>query len=246
MTVSVSNTTQEICVICHEDYQGKGIPDVTKAVELACHHFYHIGCIAQSLRYQEKEQRDLTCCYCNQKIALSARAANAFANQEIFQERLEEIRGDYNYDGEIIEAISVVSDLYNSLHNLSNSFPLDSNDVIANQENAKKLTSAISDLVIKNEMIKENLKTTVLQILSAMILGTRALRSVDGEARNWESIPFENWPNKVKQEGVLVRYEDEDIRIRISANHLKKVVDKIFMDALVDPYHKKTNNILHR
>ncbi|QZA59384.1 hypothetical protein [Candidatus Rhabdochlamydia porcellionis] len=32
--------------------------------------------------------------------------------------------------------------------------------------------------------------------------------------------------------------------IRISANHLKKVVDKIFVDALADHYHKKANNFL--
>ena len=40
MSASVSNTTQEMCVICYEDYQGKEISNVNKVVELACHHFY--------------------------------------------------------------------------------------------------------------------------------------------------------------------------------------------------------------
>ncbi|QYF48266.1 hypothetical protein RHABOEDO_000393 [Candidatus Rhabdochlamydia oedothoracis] len=244
MTTSISNTNQETCVICQEDYQEEKIFDVTKVVELACHHFYHIGCIAQSLRHQENGQRDLTCCYCTQKVALSTRSVHAFANQEVFQERLEEIREEYNYDDEVIEAVSAVADLNTSLNALSISFPLNSDDAIANQENAKKLTNAIFDLVIKNEMIKEDLKVTVLRILSAMVLGTRALRSVYDEARSWKSIPFEHWPRKIKEEGVLVRYEDEDIRIRISANQLKKVVDKIFVDALVSHYRKKAENFL--
>ncbi|QZA59385.1 hypothetical protein [Candidatus Rhabdochlamydia porcellionis] len=196
MTVSISNTTQETCAICHEDYQGKEISDVTKIVELACHHFYHIGCIAQSLRYQENEQRDLACCYCNQKVALSARAANIFANQEIFQERLEEIREDYNYDGEVVEAISVLSSLYISLHDLSNSFKVEG------EGRRPDFSQAIGDLIIKNVEIKENLKATVLHILAAMLTGDQALRSVDGEAKRWRNIPFENWPDKIKQKGV--------------------------------------------
>jgi hypothetical protein len=242
MSASVSNTTQEMCVICYEDYQGKEISNVNKVVELACHHFYHIGCISESLIYQENGQRKLSCCYCTQEVAPSARAANAFANQEVFQARLEEIKEDYDYDNEVMESVSFVADLCNQLHDLSNSFPTQSNDAIANQENGKKLTNAIGELVIENKTIKEDLKSTVLQVLAAMITGDRALRSVDDEAKRWRSVPFENWPEKIKEKGVLVRYEYEGTRMRIPANHLKKRVDKIVVDALVSHYQQKAKD----
>lgn len=156
MAAPISNTTQQTCAICHEDYQGKEISDVTKVVELACHHFYHIGCIAQSLRYQENGQRDMSCCYCNQKVASPAWAINVFAHQEIFQKRLEEIKKDYDYDNEVIAAASIVDCLYTSLHVLSNTVLMESHDAVAirwRRRTDLKFLSAIGDLVIKSEMI---------------------------------------------------------------------------------------------
>lgn len=174
MTTSISNATQKILMCC-ENYQKKEISDVTKVVELACHHFHHISCLSKS-RCQKDKQPNLDCCYDNREFAPPAQEANPFANQEIFQARLEEIRGAYNYDKEVMEAIVVVADLYTSLHDLSNSL-LKSLDGVANQmegeEQKPSFTQAIGDLVIKNEMIKEDLKTTVLRVLSIMITGDR-------------------------------------------------------------------------
>lgn len=53
-----------------------------------------------------------------------------------------------------------------------------------------------------------------------------------------------NWPDKIKKNGVLVRYKDEDIVMRISENHLKKVVNKISTDASLNHCHKEAENIL--
>ena len=125
---------------------------------------------------------------------------------------------------------------------------LEPHDAVANQmkgeEQEPGFAQAVSDLVIKNEMIREDLKATVLRILSTMIIGDRALRTVDDEAERWGGIPFENWPDKIKEEGVLVRYKYEGTRMRIPANHFKKVVNKIFVDAVASHYHKKAENFL--
>ena len=249
MVTPILNSTQETCAICYKDYQDKEISDVTKVVELACRHFYHIDCISQSLICQEKGQRKLTCCYCNQVVAPLAQGANAFENQEVFQERLEEIRKDYDYDNEVIEAVSIVATLYTPLHDLSNAVPMESHDAGANQaegeEQKPDFSQAVANLVIENETIKEDLKRIVIQILGTMMTGDRALRTVDGEAERWRGIPIENWPDKIKQEGVLVRYAAyEGTRMRIPANHLKKVADKIFADALMNHYHQKAENFL--
>ncbi|MEK7340096.1 MAG: hypothetical protein AABZ92_05220 [Verrucomicrobiota bacterium] len=244
MATPVLNSTQETCAICHKDYQDKEISDVSRVVELACRHFCHIGCISKSLRDQENGQRGLT--HCNQKFTSSARAANVFTGQEIFQARLEEIGEDYDYDNEVMESVSVIADLYDSLHDLSNSFSMEPNDAVVNQAEEEELgfPKAVANLVIENKAINEDLKPTVLQILAVMVAGDRALRTVDGEAERWKNVSFENWPDKIKQEGVLVRYKDEDIRMRVSANHLKKVVDKIFVDVLMNHYQKKAENFL--
>lgn len=53
MTTPILNITQKICTLCDKEYQKKEISDVAKVVELACHHFYHIGCLSQALRDQE-------------------------------------------------------------------------------------------------------------------------------------------------------------------------------------------------
>lgn len=187
MTTPILNITQKICTLCDKEYQKKEISDVAKVVELACHHFYHIGCLSQALRDQEGRQTELSCHYCTQVFAPPARAVNAFTDPEIFQARLKEIKEDYDYDSKVIEAISIIDSLYTPLHDLS--FLIESNDAIA--ENKEKLMNAIYDLVIKNEAIKEDLKGVVLRVLGAMLIGDRALRTVEGEARRWESTPFE-------------------------------------------------------
>ena len=146
----------------------------------------------------------------------------------MFQARLEEIRKDYGYDSQLIESVPIVAALYDSIV------------AIINQEEGLNCTNSISDLVIKNEMIETNLKPTVLLILAAMLLGEQFSRTVDDEAKRWENVPFENWPKEIKEKGVLVRHQG--IRIRISANHLKKRVDKIFVDALVSHYQQKAKD----
>lgn len=247
MITLILNTTQETCVICHEDYQKKEIFDVTKVVELACHHFYHINCLSKAFRYQEARPTNLSCCYCTQEVALAALGVNAFADQEIFQARLEEIRGDYDYDNEVIEAASIVITLYTSLHDLSQTVPIELSNTLANpakEEQKVGFSEDVYDLIKRNQTIKEHLKRVVMQILGTMMTGDRALRSVDDEAERWGSVPFENWPDKIKKNGVLVRYECQDARIRVSANHLKKVADKIFEDALVSLDYKKADNLL--
>ena len=101
--------------------------------------------------------------------------------------------------------------------------------------------NSISDLVIKNEMIETDLKPTVLLILAAMLLVEQFSRAVDDEAKRWESLPFEKWPKEIREKGVLVRHQG--IRIRISANHLKKIIDKkVAIDALVNHYQQKAKD----
>jgi len=229
MTTPISNSTQEMCVICYEDYQDKEISNVNKIVELACHHFYHMDCISKSLSSQKDRRRDLTCCYCNQVIAFAPQNTDAFTSQEIFQARLKEIEEDCDYDSKVMESIPIVATLYHSL------------DAIVNQ--GEGVANSISDLVIQNEMIKEDLKQTVFFILSAMLLGEQFSRTVGSEAIRWKNVSFENWPDKIKQKGVLVRHKD--IRIRISANHLKKIIDKeVAIDALMNHYQQKAEDFL--
>lgn len=70
----------------------------------------------------------------------------------------------------MIAAASIVDCLYTSLHVLSNTVLMESHDAVAirwRRRTDLKFLSAVGDLVIKSEMIEEDLKGAVLRILSA-------------------------------------------------------------------------------
>lgn len=66
MTISLNNSTYETCPICYGDYTNSEREDTDKVVELACHHFQHIDCVANWFTENENNNRDLSCGYCNQ------------------------------------------------------------------------------------------------------------------------------------------------------------------------------------
>lgn len=241
MTTSILDTTQETCTICHIPYQKGEISDVTKVVESACHHFYHIGCISQSLIHQRNTQTKLTCNSCAQEIVPLIQVVGFPADQEIFQAKLKEVKEEYDYDDKVMEAIPVVESLYTSLRDLLPLSPLESN-----QGDPKEIFVNTSKFIIENEAIRGDLKTTVLQIISYILTGDRVLRTIQGEADRWRMIPFENWPEKLKEKGVLVdyKYNNTRIPIRISANHLRKESDRLCLDFFLDHICSRVSWIL--
>lgn len=76
MTIFSNTSIPTNCSFCSVSYEKGELKDTDKVVELACHHFYHKGCIASLFREDKKNKKDLTCRICYQISIPKSEPAN--------------------------------------------------------------------------------------------------------------------------------------------------------------------------
>lgn len=216
MTISVTNTTNDTCHICHMDYTSIEREDTAKVVELACHHFYHLSCLSPWLSLNEKENRDLSCCYQCEASWVPKRSHPESITAEFVKQRLAEIEQNEEYRSQS-EVIHCLAQLKPHCRSIATRLQ----DIGATQ-GSKESYEKLKNWVIEN--VQEKLRATACEVINEVVQGAQALRNLEQETRYWATIPLANWSTEMNKEGVSVYYEaDHDqCRMRVSKDYIQR------------------------
>lgn len=218
MTISTMNTTSEICPICYINYADKEREDTKKVIQLACHHFYHMDCLASWFLIIEANRQDLFCCYCNQFLMPKKQLSNTFTLQTLQAsfERIEK-NPDFRYDPYLILCLMRFKSLSDSLLDLLNNdlYPYDIPETI------KRCSAWVRD------NIEEDLVLIADQLISEIHNGGNALRTLEEEIKHYRRVPYERWPKEIGVLGIPIYHSVNGgtlFRTRISKEYLERAV----------------------
>lgn len=227
MTTSVTNSTSEICLICHAEYNQGEKEDTDKVIELACHHFQHRDCIAPWFVQNETQERDITCAYCNQISMPKRESINLTV--ECLQAYFCKIEKDPHHGSSPVvrRSLEQLRPLSESILNLINN--------ILNESHQSYETEF-------RNWLKDNI-TIELRYMSAKIIGEflnrgGALKTLREEIKDLSYMPPEDWCRVVPEEGVpVIDYarDGKEFRLKVSKDYFERAT-KAYI-------HRKKHNI---
>lgn len=225
------NTTYLSCPICSEDYAKCEVRDTKKVVEVVCSHFFHIKCIESWNNHLEETNRPLSCGYCNQ-IYAEPRNQNlhVFKNRDSFNSVLEDLKESYSYDSIATEAFIQVSNIVEKIFKIQQDLDRIETE-ITDQERSEFFIEDIKTLVVNTKEIKDELKGSVICAIGAVLSNDGCFRTLTGESRRWRGVPLDQFPEKIREEGVLV-YIGE-FKVRVSADYLHRSTSTVLIDDVV-------------
>lgn len=217
MTISVTNTTSDVCLICHENYTSTERADTAKVVELACHHFYHLDCVSPWFAQNENATVDLACCYqCEPSLMPKRSHPDSIINAETVERRFSELEQNQNLSSrsELINCLEQLKPHSNSIANLLNG--------IVQSGGSEDSYKRLKNWIIAN--VQEESRSMACLVTNEILQGASALRSLPQEIKRLAAIPITDWAKEIKEEGVPVYYSDSngEYRMRVSKDYLQR------------------------
>ena len=231
MGVIIRNTTYSSCPICSEDYDNKEVKDTQKVIEIVCGHFFHANCLRTWNEHQERAHGALRCGYCNQTYGEPIKPnPDVLKKRESFDSALETLKQNYSYDSSALEAIDLVRGVFADLQKIQHD--LDHIEIDINQEEKKDFfCEDIRDLVVNHKEIQDPLKGTVVHVIAAILFNDGCLRTIESECRRWTGIPLSAFPEKIRKEGCLVRFEG--FKVCVSSDYLHRSTSTVLVNDIV-------------
>lgn len=219
MTISTNNSTYDQCSICFADYLNNEREDTAKVVELACHHFQHIDCVALWFTENEKKGQDLSCGYCTQ-ISMPKKESPRLSIEGL-ETYFATIERD-PYQGSKEEVIRCVEEL----RTLSESIVQLLSDMM-NCTDLNGLTKTgetkFYDWIRAN--IQPGLQYIATKIIAGFLSAGNTLRTLREEIKELSYIPTKDWSAIIPEEGVAVydvASDGTEFRMKVSKDYLQR------------------------
>lgn len=219
MTISTNNSTYDKCSICFADYINNEREDTAKVVELACHHFQHIDCVALWFTENEKKGQDLSCGYCTQ-ISMPKKESPQLSIEGLktYFSKIE--RDPYQGSkGEVIRCLEELRTLSESILQLL------SDIMTSTDSNCLTKTGETKFYHWIQANIQPGSQYIAVKLIADFLIGANTLRTLREEIKELSSIPTKDWSAIIPEEGVAVydvASDGTEFRMKVSKDYLQR------------------------